>query len=181
MWLPAVCGVFTVLHFGFGIGASIHLLVALPPIRSSIADRLSSIYCLSSITDLTPFVLFISATVIAWAIRGKYSRLTEIIDMPITPFAVSAVASDIAIAAALCSLLWHTRAATSFADTSSVIASLMLWAINRCILTSAVALAETAVFVARPHDFWFLGTDFVIGKCTSSLLFFPAMWHETEN
>jgi hypothetical protein len=161
MWLPAVCGVFTVLHFGFGIGTSIYLS------------------CTIIFQRRTCLVLFIAATVIAWAIRGKYSRLTEIIDMPITPFAVSAVASDIAIAAALCSLLWHTRAATSFADTSSVIASLMLWAINRCILTSAVALAETAVFVARPHDFWFLGTDFVIGKCTSGLLF--TVWHKTEN
>jgi hypothetical protein len=101
-----------------------------------------------------------AATVVKLAKLQEFQRLHEILAMPVTPFALSAVLSDVAIAGALCGLLWHTR--TAFSDTNNLISQLILWAINRCLLTSVVAIAETIVFAVRPTTFWFLGVDFVM-------------------
>ena len=54
------------------------------------------------------------------------------------PFGVTAVLSDIFIAIALCVLLGSNRSA--FEDTNNVINKLIIFAINRCILTSCVLL-----------------------------------------
>ena len=54
------------------------------------------------------------------------------------PFGVAAVLSDIIIAVALCVLLGSNR--SSFDDTNSLINKLIVFAINRCILTSCVLL-----------------------------------------
>ena len=52
------------------------------------------------------------------------------------PFGVATVLSDIIIAIALCVLLGSNR--SEFDDTNNVINKLMVFAINRCILTSCV-------------------------------------------
>jgi Family of unknown function (DUF6534) len=54
------------------------------------------------------------------------------------PFGIAAVLSDIIIAVALCVLLGSNR--SSFDDTNSMINKLIVFAINRCILTSCVLL-----------------------------------------
>ncbi|KAL0059966.1 hypothetical protein AAF712_013262 [Marasmius tenuissimus] len=79
-----------------------------------------------------------------------------------TPFAIFAVLSDIVVAGSLCALLHESR--TGIGKTNRIITSLMIYAVNRCLLTSFVAIVEVIVFVARPHELWFLGVDFVIGK-----------------
>ncbi|EPQ54073.1 hypothetical protein GLOTRDRAFT_139474 [Gloeophyllum trabeum ATCC 11539] len=55
--------------------------------------------------------------------------------------------------------------------TNMIINRLMLWAVNRCLLTAAVAVAETIVFCVTPSQLWFISIDFVIGKlyCNSLL------------
>jgi hypothetical protein len=53
-----------------------------------------------------------------------------------TPFAMFAVLADFAIAGSLCVLLHHRR--TPFKRTNNMISTLILYAINRCILTSYV-------------------------------------------
>ena len=54
------------------------------------------------------------------------------------PFGISTVLSDIIIAIALCVLLGSNR--SSFDDTNNIINKLIIFAINRCILTSCVLL-----------------------------------------
>ncbi|KAJ8085618.1 hypothetical protein PM082_004436 [Marasmius tenuissimus] len=85
-----------------------------------------------------------------------------------TPFAIFAVLSDIVVAGSLCALLHESR--TGIGKTNRIITSLMIYAVNRCLLTSFVAIVEVIVFVARPHELWFLGVDFVIGKLYANSL-----------
>ncbi|KAL0574924.1 hypothetical protein V5O48_007046 [Marasmius crinis-equi] len=51
-----------------------------------------------------------------------------------TPFAIFAVLSDIVVAGSLCVLLHESR--TGLGKTNTIITSLMIYAVNRCLLTS---------------------------------------------
>ncbi|KAJ3975136.1 hypothetical protein EV361DRAFT_865618 [Lentinula raphanica] len=72
-----------------------------------------------------------------------------------TPFAVFAVLSDVLIAVSL---------------TNTLITTLIVYAVNRCLLTSAVAITEVIVFILHPTSLWFLAIDFVIGKLYANSL-----------
>ncbi|KAF8656804.1 hypothetical protein AX16_002354 [Volvariella volvacea WC 439] len=95
-------------------------------------------------------------------IKSRFDRLQEAIFQSALPFAITAVLSDILIAAALCILLGSSK--TEFEDTNSILNKLIIYAINHCILTCAVAIVEVIVFVAMPKSFYSFGIDFVFGK-----------------
>ncbi|KAK7455818.1 hypothetical protein VKT23_010852 [Stygiomarasmius scandens] len=78
------------------------------------------------------------------------------------PFAIFAVLSDVFIAGSLCYLLYEHR--SGFRETNTIITTLIVYAVNRCLLTSAVAITEVIVFVLTPGTLWYLAIDFVIGK-----------------
>ncbi|KAF9447379.1 hypothetical protein P691DRAFT_802529 [Macrolepiota fuliginosa MF-IS2] len=101
-------------------------------------------------------------------IKKELARLPEMTLIAATPFAITAVLSDIFIAAALCFLL-HGRK-TGFKNTNTVVSKLIVYAINRCLLTSVVAVVEVIAFSASPHTLWYLAIDFVIGKLYANSL-----------
>ncbi|KAM6501409.1 hypothetical protein JOM56_004423 [Amanita muscaria] len=125
-------------------------------------------------------------TVVFLFIKQEFSRLAEITLIAAMPFALFAVLSDIAIATALCILLHSSR--TSFSRyssmnylrilgsdslhfrTNAVLSTLMMYAINRCLLTSVVAILEVVVFAAAPTSLWFLAVDFCIGTLWANSL-----------
>jgi len=113
-------------------------------------------------------VCFGIETVVFLFIKKELRKLTEITLIAAMPFALCAVLSDISIAAALCVLLYGSR--TGFRRTNTLINTLMVYAINRCVLTSVVAVAEVIAFAASPHSLWFLAIDFVIGKLYANSL-----------
>ncbi|KAJ7590321.1 hypothetical protein C8J56DRAFT_591345 [Mycena floridula] len=82
-----------------------------------------------------------------------------------TPFAAFDIVSDILISVALCVLLHSSRSGLS--STNTLISTLILYAINRCLLTSVVAVVEVIAFSLSPKSLWFLAIDFTIGKSTS--------------
>jgi len=84
------------------------------------------------------------------------------------PFAVAAILSDVVIAAALCTLLNNNR--TEYKATNNLINRLILLAINRCVLTSAIAIVEVIVYAVRPNSSYFLAIDFLIGKLYANSL-----------
>ncbi|KAJ8085548.1 hypothetical protein PM082_004366 [Marasmius tenuissimus] len=86
-----------------------------------------------------------------------------------TPFTLSSVLSDVFIAGSLCSILHEGRSGIH-KRTNTLVTTLIVYAVNRCILTSVVVIAEVAVFAARPDELWFLGIDFVIGKLYANSL-----------
>ncbi|PPQ66561.1 hypothetical protein CVT24_007126 [Panaeolus cyanescens] len=101
-------------------------------------------------------------------IKKQFSKLKEVSLISAVPFGVSAIISDILIAVALCVLLGSKR--IGFDDTNSIIDRLIIFAINRCILTSAIAIVETIVFSVLPNSFYSVAIDFVIGKLYANSL-----------
>ncbi|KAG6819569.1 hypothetical protein H0H93_010628 [Arthromyces matolae] len=73
-------------------------------------------------------------------IKKEFTKLSEITLFAAMPFALFAVLSDIAIAASLVALLWGNR--TGFRRTVTLVNTLIVYAINRCILTSIFAATE---------------------------------------
>ncbi|RDB25971.1 hypothetical protein Hypma_006515 [Hypsizygus marmoreus] len=107
-------------------------------------------------------------TVVYFSIIKDFARLHEANFISVLPFAIFAILSDLLIAGALCLLLASNR--SEFEDTNNIINSLIVYAINRCILTSAVAITEVVVFVAVPHSFYSFAFDFIIGKLYANSL-----------
>lgn len=73
---------------------------------------------------------------ITFEARGSFKPLVQLIAA--VPFGIVTVLSDIFIAVALCMLLGGNRSA--FEDTNNIINKSIVFAINRCILTSYVLL-----------------------------------------
>ncbi|KAF8812941.1 hypothetical protein BYT27DRAFT_7182180 [Phlegmacium glaucopus] len=107
-------------------------------------------------------------TFILMFIKREFARLSEITLFSATPFAIFAVLSDVLIAGSLCVLLHGSR--TGYRKTNTIISSLIVYAINRCLLTSVVAIVEVIVFSIMPKSLWFLAIDFVIGKLYANSL-----------
>ncbi|KAF8663695.1 hypothetical protein AX16_000870 [Volvariella volvacea WC 439] len=101
-------------------------------------------------------------------IKKEFSKVHEMTLIAATPFALTAVLSDIVIAAALCILLHGSR--SGFRKTDTIVTKLIVYSINRCILTSAVAIVEVIVFSTSPERHWYLAIDFVIGKLYANSL-----------
>ncbi|PFH48780.1 hypothetical protein AMATHDRAFT_64599 [Amanita thiersii Skay4041] len=107
-------------------------------------------------------------TVVFMFIKKEFIKLADITLVAAMPFALFAVLSDIFVAVALCILLHGSR--TGMRSTNALISTLIIYAINRCLLTSVVAIVEVIVFAAAPKSLWFVGIDFVIGKLYANSL-----------
>ncbi|KAG1847202.1 hypothetical protein DFJ58DRAFT_798423 [Suillus subalutaceus] len=107
-------------------------------------------------------------TVILMFIKKEFSALSEITLYAATPFAITAVLSDVFIACSLCILLHGNR--SPVIETNTLVNTLIIYAINRCLLTSVVAVAEVIAFAIIPGSLWFIAIDFVIGKLYANSL-----------
>ncbi|KAF9555960.1 hypothetical protein CPC08DRAFT_765552 [Agrocybe pediades] len=107
-------------------------------------------------------------TVTFMYIKKQLEKLSEISLFAATPFAIFAVLSDILIAGSLCYLLHENR--TGIRKTDTLVSTLIIYAINRCLLTSVVAVVEVIVFCIMPHSLWFLAIDFFIGRLYANSL-----------
>ncbi|OJA11070.1 hypothetical protein AZE42_06925 [Rhizopogon vesiculosus] len=94
--------------------------------------------------------------------KKEFSALQQITLYAATPFAIAAVLSDVCITIALCVLLHGNR--SPVIETNVLVNTLIVYAINRCLLTSVVAVAEVIAFAISPASLWFIAIDFVIGK-----------------
>ncbi|KAF4614219.1 hypothetical protein D9613_007751 [Agrocybe pediades] len=120
-----------------------------------------------SVTVVAHFVTGINTAVHLFQ-KKEFSQLKEVSLSAVVPFGASTILSDILVAASLCFLLDNNR--SQFDDTNSVINRLIIFAINRCILTTAVAVVETIVFTVLPNTFYSFAIDFVIGKLYANSL-----------
>ncbi|PFH52953.1 hypothetical protein AMATHDRAFT_55837 [Amanita thiersii Skay4041] len=107
-------------------------------------------------------------TVVFFFLKKEFARLKEVLFESVLPFGILAIASDIFIALALCILLHGSR--SDFVETNNLINKLIVIAINRCVLTSAVAVIEVIVFVILPQSFYTFAFDFIIGKLYANSL-----------
>ncbi|ESK88795.1 hypothetical protein Moror_17129 [Moniliophthora roreri MCA 2997] len=108
------------------------------------------------------------ATVVYFYLLKDFSRLKEADHVAVVPFGVTAVVSDIVVAAALVMLLDRSR--TEFEETNSLINKLIVLAINRCVLTSVVAIIEVILFLTIRNSLYAFAIDFIIGKLYANSL-----------
>ncbi|KAJ3573634.1 hypothetical protein NP233_g2302 [Leucocoprinus birnbaumii] len=110
----------------------------------------------------------IAETIAYFFIKKEFIRLKDITLIAATPFGITAILSDIVIALALCILLHNNK--SEFEDTNHIINKLIVYAINRCLLTSIMAVIEVVLFGVTPNPFYTFGIDFVIGKLYANSL-----------
>lgn len=132
--------------------------------------RSSMRWWLTSLLMLLVFAHFAFGleTVILMFIKKEFTALSQITLYAATPFAITAVLSDVFIAASLCILLHGNR--SPVVETNTLVNTLIIYAINRCLLTSLVAVAEVIAFAILPDSLWFIAIDFVIGKLYANSL-----------
>ncbi|KAL0953051.1 hypothetical protein HGRIS_007252 [Hohenbuehelia grisea] len=107
-------------------------------------------------------------TIVWELVRKEFSKLQSLLSMATLPFAIFAVSTDISVAVSLSVLLYRRR--TGIPRTNIVLTTLIIHAVNRCVLTSVVSVAEIILFVTKPNTFWFVMTDFIAGKLYANSL-----------
>ncbi|KAJ7033716.1 hypothetical protein C8F04DRAFT_1103942 [Mycena alexandri] len=85
------------------------------------------------------------------------------------PMVASQAAADIVLASSLCFVLHDHR--TSFRSTNSILHTLMIYAINRCLLTTGVAVCSLLMIGLKPASMIYIGPEFLFaGLYTNALL-----------
>ncbi|KAI6158492.1 hypothetical protein EDD17DRAFT_1899358 [Pisolithus thermaeus] len=82
-----------------------------------------------------------------------------------TPFVAAFALAEVLITTSLCVLLYDSGTRSSFSSTKRILTTLIIYAVNRCILVLVVALAELITTVEL-QSAWSMAIDFVIGKST---------------
>ncbi|KAI6104405.1 hypothetical protein F5141DRAFT_1237962 [Pisolithus sp. B1] len=144
-------------------------ILPMPPSSQVAGDRANQILWQQIVTVLTHLGFGIE-TVVFMFIKKQLSSLSQLTYYAVTPFGAALVVSDVFIAVALCLLLRENSSLTVFPRTKHLINILMIYAINRCLLTSAVAIAEVALWAVNPENSWFMAVDFTIGKLYANSL-----------
>ncbi|KAI0087323.1 hypothetical protein BDY19DRAFT_246021 [Irpex rosettiformis] len=107
-------------------------------------------------------------TAIFGLIEKEFEKMQTKLYIAALPFAVFAVLSDLVIALCLCIKLHRTK---SYLMTgNSVVNHLIIFAVNRCLLTVGATVLEVVLFTVFPHGLWYLALDFAIGKLYANSL-----------
>ncbi|KAI6134453.1 hypothetical protein EDD17DRAFT_1882084 [Pisolithus thermaeus] len=132
---------FLLTHFAFGVEAEVVVLVFannefsyLPKIKVVL------------LTQELPYNL------------THYSQFSALI-----PCATALVLVEVLITLSLCILLYDSGSHSAFPRTKCLLNTLIIYAVNRCLLTLLVVLAELVTLVDN-QDAWAMGIDFNIGK-----------------
>ncbi|KAI6122078.1 hypothetical protein F5141DRAFT_558386 [Pisolithus sp. B1] len=100
----------------------------------------------------------------------KTSTLTETWYYSVTPSAATVVAAEVLITVSLCILLYDGGSYSPFPRAKRLVNTLIIYAINRCLLALLVSLGVLAVNVDQQSS-WTMGLDLIVGKLyTNSLL-----------
>ncbi|KAL4073585.1 hypothetical protein J3A83DRAFT_4229728 [Scleroderma citrinum] len=111
-------------------------------------------------------------TVVFLSTKGRFnlSSFSQLALYSVAPSA-AIVISDVLITIALCVLLRKYISHVVSSRIRRLINTLVIYAINRCLLTSLAAIAEVTVWSVDPNSSWYTAIDFTIGKLyTNSLL-----------
>ncbi|KAJ7754423.1 hypothetical protein B0H16DRAFT_1886544 [Mycena metata] len=99
----------------------------------------------------------------------------SLVDVPVftktsfLPMVASQVAADIVLASSLCFVLHDHR--SSVRGTNSILHTLMVYAINRCLLTTGVAVCSLIMIGLKPASMIYIGPEFLFaGLYTNALL-----------
>ncbi|KAI6158130.1 hypothetical protein BKA82DRAFT_4067215 [Pisolithus tinctorius] len=111
----------------------------------------------------------IAAAVLEFVIH-KTSVLTQISFYVLTPAFAIIVLTEVLITVSLCVLFYSSRFDSAFPSTKRLLNTLIIYAVNRCVLILLVAVGELAVAVEH-QDAWIMALDFIVqGLYPNSLL-----------
>ncbi|KAH8110100.1 hypothetical protein DFH11DRAFT_831774 [Phellopilus nigrolimitatus] len=117
---------------------------------------------------ITAHLAFGFETVIDSLILKELSKFSSITYTAALPFAITAIFPDVIIAGLLCYYLQGGKG--GFRGTNALINQLIIYSINRCILTTLVVIVEVILFKALPGTFYYLAVDFCVGKLYANSL-----------
>ncbi|THU98503.1 hypothetical protein K435DRAFT_964938 [Dendrothele bispora CBS 962.96] len=96
-------------------------------------------------------------------------NLHEMVYDAMVPLFVIRVLSDTITAVALCVILFDSR--TGFSQSLKLIKTLMIYAMERFVLTTLVVLVQTIILIAKPTSIWAMVIEFVTAQLyTNSFL-----------
>ncbi|KAI6107871.1 hypothetical protein EV401DRAFT_2199991 [Pisolithus croceorrhizus] len=104
-------------------------------------------------------------TIVLLLVNEETSVAKQIRFYASTPFTVAFALAEVLITTSLCILLYDSGTRSSFSSTKRILTTLIIYAVNRCILVLVVALAESITTVEL-QSAWSMAIDFVIGKST---------------
>ncbi|KAJ7894330.1 hypothetical protein B0H14DRAFT_803169 [Mycena olivaceomarginata] len=90
--------------------------------------------------------------------------LTAYTKIAFLPLAATQAGADSMMAISLCFVLFNHR--TGFRRTNSLLHTLMLYAINRCLLTAGAAMVALLMIAIKPDSLIYIGPQFVISGRT---------------
>ncbi|KAJ7496795.1 hypothetical protein FB451DRAFT_203712 [Mycena latifolia] len=88
-------------------------------------------------------------------------KLSALVYRALVPLYVIRVVSDILTAVALCLVLYDAAAHSIFRGSSKMFKTLIVYAMNRFILTTVVVIIQTSFLIAKPGSIWAMVIEFV--------------------
>ncbi|KAJ7185596.1 hypothetical protein C8R46DRAFT_382943 [Mycena filopes] len=99
----------------------------------------------------------------------------NVLDIPVftrgtfLPSGITQACADVLLASSLCFVLYDHR--TDFNSTNSIINTLIVYAVNRCLLTTGVALCSVLLIALNPNGFLYVGPELLWpGLYTNALM-----------
>ncbi|KIO09738.1 hypothetical protein M404DRAFT_22169 [Pisolithus tinctorius Marx 270] len=100
---------------------------------------------------------------------NAFSSVSQIRFYSIIPSVASLALAEVLITVSLCVLFYEGGSRSTIRSTKRLLNTLIIYAVNRCLLTLLVAIAEV-VTDAEAQDAWSIGMDFIIGKLYANSL-----------
>ncbi|KAI6006980.1 hypothetical protein EDD15DRAFT_12489 [Pisolithus albus] len=147
--LVAAVWVLDTVHVSFMIHALYYYLIATYGIPTSLDFWSSMLLCASNILPLS------SSSEVYYGV---------------TPAVATIALAEIMITVSLCVLLYDRGSSSTVARTKRLLNTLIIYAINRCLLTSVVVIVDLATAVDISVDIWSMGLSFIVGKLYANSL-----------
>ncbi|KAI6154487.1 hypothetical protein EDD17DRAFT_1072487 [Pisolithus thermaeus] len=88
----------------------------------------------------------------------------------VTPAVATITLAEVMITVSLCVLLYGRGSNSAIARTRRLLNTLIVYAINRCLLTSVVVIVDLITAVDISVDTWSMGLSFIVGKLYANSL-----------
>ncbi|KAI6021800.1 hypothetical protein PISMIDRAFT_678286 [Pisolithus microcarpus 441] len=103
-------------------------------------------------------------------IHHDASIVPQILYYGVTPAVATIALAEIMITVSLCVLLYDRGSSSPIARTKRLLNTLIIYAINRCLLTSVVVIVDLVTAVDINVDIWSMGLSFIVGKLYANSL-----------
>ncbi|KAI6158187.1 hypothetical protein BKA82DRAFT_2173839 [Pisolithus tinctorius] len=105
----------------------------------------------------------------AMFIDEKLSVILQARFYSVTPATAATALVEILITVSLCVLFYDSGSSSAFPRTKRLFHTLIIYAVNRCLLTLLFVIAELSVNVVQ-QDAWAIGLNFIVGKLYANSL-----------